>query len=207
VGCADGMSAVLHGMQSPVGKPVCIGGPFAFNAVNQMMIPREHVDLQLGLSAQKFAAKRSDLIGESVRVLIDDYSGPAVEIPSKNHDGLSSAGRRCTEGVEVCRTIDKEGDPMRVFDAPTVSASLEMMCGYPILNDHDEYRAEIIQKASTLSCPGQYKGPTPFGTEPFASGPALLPCAFTTLPLCNHSMCMASSRCIFTLWQPQIGAY
>jgi hypothetical protein len=140
VGRADGMDAVLHGMQSPVGEPACIGGPFAFNAVNQMMIPSKYIDLQVVLSAQKFSAKLSDLIGESVRVLIDGYSGPAVEIPSKNHDALPSAGRRCTEGTEVCGTIDKEGDTMRVFDAPTVSAGLEMMCGYPILNDHDEYR-------------------------------------------------------------------
>jgi hypothetical protein len=82
VGRADGMRAVLHGMQPPRDEPACIGGPFTFNAINQMMIPCEHVDLQLVLPAQKFLAKLSDMIGESIRVLIDDYSGPAVEIPS-----------------------------------------------------------------------------------------------------------------------------
>jgi len=74
-----------------------------------MMIPCEHIDLELVLSSQKSAAKCSDLVGESIRVLIDGYAGPTVEVPSKNHDGPLSMGSRCTEGTEVCVTVDEEG--------------------------------------------------------------------------------------------------
>jgi Arc/MetJ-type ribon-helix-helix transcriptional regulator len=103
------------------------------------MIPRKHIDLQSLVSAKKFAKKISDLIREAIRLLIDQHSGAAVEIPAKNYDRLLSAFRCCTKGSKVRGSIDEKRGTPNLFDSPTGLSRLEnrnMPCGHLNLNGH-----------------------------------------------------------------------